>query len=205
MRCLPLISCLVVLLGCTSAYKGLEPVTGNINNIQKFKPVFTTALYRTQVNVAGKYLSGLLVIKKMPDSSVRILFSNEMGLKFFDFGFLNNGNFEVYYVIKQMNKKAVIKTLRKDFELILMRSLQGSNAFIRKDNQFIYYVFPQSKGFYTYITNSPGDKLVRMERSSKRKPVVEVISKDYIHGVPDSIAVSHKNFDFTIGLKRIER
>jgi hypothetical protein len=134
-----------------------------------------------------------------------MLFSNEMGLKFFDFGFLNDGSFKVYYIMEQMNKKPVIKTLRKDFELILMQPLNTSKAFIRKDDQFIYYIFPQSKGFNTYITNGAGNKLVRMERSSKRKPIVEVLTSNYNDGLPDSIAVSHKNFNFTIGLKRIER
>ena len=205
MRCLLLISCLLFLLGCTSIYKSLQPATGNVNDIQKFKPVFTTALYRTQVNVVGKYLSGLLMIKKMPDSSVRVIFSNEMGFKFFDFGFLNDGGFKVHFVINKMNKKAAIKMLRKDFELILMQALQTSNASIRKDDQYVYYIFRQSNGFNTYVINSAGNELIRMERSSKRKPVMEAIRKDAINGLPDSIAVSHKNFNLTIALKKLER
>ena len=205
MRCLLLISCLLFLLGCTSIYKSLQPATGNVNDLQKFKPVFTTALYRTQVNVVGKYLSGLLMIKKMPDSSVRIIFSNEMGFKFFDFGFLNDGGFKVHFVINKMNKKAAIKMLRKDFELILMQALQTSNASIRKDDQYVYYIFRQSNGFNTYVINSAGNELIRMERSSKRKPVMEAIRKDAINGLPDSIAVSHKNFNLTIALKKLER
>jgi hypothetical protein len=44
-----------------------------------------------------------------------------------------------------------------------------------------------------------------MERASKRKIVVEAIMKDYINGIPDTIGISHKTFNFTIGLKRIER
>ncbi|MEO8582171.1 MAG: hypothetical protein ABI415_00165 [Flavitalea sp.] len=205
MRPLLLISCLILLLGCTTAYKSLQPATGNVNDILKFKPIFTTALYKTEVNVAGRYLSGLLMLKKMADSSTRILFSTETGFKFFDFGILNDGSFKVYYVIKQMNKKPVIKTLRKDFEWILMQPLKTSNVIIRKDEQFIYYIFPQSKGFNTYITNIAGNELVRMERSSKRKPVAEAINKDYRNGLPDSIGISHKNFNFSIGLKRVEQ
>ncbi len=157
------------------------------------------------MNVIGKYLSGLLLLKTMPDSSLRIVFSNEMGFKFFDFEFAPDGRFTVNYIIKQMNKKPVITTLRKDFELVLMRSLDPSTAYIRKDSQFVYYVFPQTKGFYYYITDPGGRELVRMERGSKRKPVVEAIMKNYHDGVPDTIGITHKNFNFTIGLKKIER
>jgi len=205
MRYLLLISCLVIQSGCVSVYKNLQRTTGDIHRIDRFRPVITTALYKIEVNVIGKYLSGLLLLKKMPDSSVRMVFSNEMGFKFFDFEFAADGGFKVNYIIPQMNKKPVITTLRKDFELVLMRSLDSSTAYIRKDSLSLYYVFPQSKGFYYYITNPAGDRLVRMERASRRKPVVQVIMKNYSHGTPDTIGITHQNFNFTIGLKKIER
>lgn len=205
MRYLLLISYLFIQSGCTSAYKNLQDATGDMRPLQKFKPVITTALYKIDVNVVGKYLSGLLLLKTMPDSSIHVVFSNEMGFKFFDFEFLPGSRFKVNYIIKQMNRRAVVKTLRKDFELILMQSLDSSTSYIRKDDRFIYYVFPQTRGFYYYITNNAGDELVRLERSSKRKPVVEAIMKNYSNGIPDTIGITHKNFNFTIGLKKIER
>jgi len=44
-----------------------------------------------------------------------------------------------------------------------------------------------------------------MERSSDRKPVVQAIMDGFHNGVPDTIGISHKNFKFNIGLKRLER
>lgn len=205
MRCLLLSSCLFIFFGCSPAYKQMQATTDDITALQKFKPAFTVALYNTKVDVIGNHLSGLLLIKKMPDSSIRMVFSNEMGFKFFDFEFAPNGNFKVYSIIKEMNKKSVLKTLRKDFELLLMERLDSTTASVRTGNGFLYYVFPQKKGFNYYITNSTSEELVRMERASKRKIVVEVIMKHYINGIPDTIGISHKNFDFTIGLKRLER
>ena len=203
MRYLLLSSCLLLLLSCAGVHKNLQTETGEVNLIQKFKPSFTVALYKTEVNVTGKYLSGLLMMKKMPDSSFRMVFSNEMGLKFFDFAFLPDGSFKVFSIIKQMDKKAVKTTLRKDFELVLMRGLDPAKAFIKSDSQFVYYIFPQEKGFYHYVTNKAGNKLVRMERASKKKVVVEAIATNNAGAIPDSIGISHKNFNFTIGLKRI--
>ena len=88
MRYLLLSSFLVLLLGCSSAYKHLKVTKANVTDLQKFKPEFKIALYKANVNVAGNYLSGLLLIKKMPDSSMRLVFSNEIGFKFFDLIFL---------------------------------------------------------------------------------------------------------------------
>ena len=206
MRCLLLSSLLLILFGCSSAYKNLQKTTGDVNAINKFKPAISVVLYKAEINVIGNYLSGLLLIKKMPDSSIRMLFSNEMGFKFFDFEFSKDGGFKVYYILKKMDRKAVVKTLKKDFELVLMQNMDTSNAYIRKDeNQSRYYVFPQSKGYSYYITDSTGNELIRMERASKRKAVVTVVTKNYTNGLPDTIGITHHKFDFTIGLKKIER
>nr|AUN35650.1 hypothetical protein [uncultured bacterium] len=206
MRYLLLSSSLLILLSCSSAYKNLQHTTGDINAINKFKPAISVVLYKAEINVIGNYLSGLLLIKKMPDSSTRILFSNEMGFKFFDFEFAQNGDFKVYYILKKMDRKAVIKTLRKDFQLVLMQNLDSTNAAVKIDkDRSLYYVFPQSKGYNYYITDSTGNELIRMERASKRKAIVTVITKNYINGLPDTIGITHHKFDFTIGLKRLER
>lgn len=190
---------------CASQYKSLQDASGDINCLQKFKPVFVSALYNTQVNVVGKHLSGLLLIKTMPDSSIRMVFSNEMGFKFFDFGFAANGHFTVFSIIKQMNKKAVIKTLRKDFELVMMRHLDLAKGSVKKEADLFYYTFPEGKEFNYYITNAGCDELVRVEKASRRKTKVKVIMKNYVGGIPDTIGITHTNFNFNIGLKRLER
>ena len=205
MRYLLFSSCVVLLISCTSAYKHLQTTEGDASNLQKFKPAFSVALYKAEVEVMDNQLSGLLLIKKMPDSSMRLVFSNEIGFKFFDFEFSNDGKFKVYSIIKQMNKKPVIKTLRKDFELIMMNDIGNKNVQIRKDDRLLYYSFKQSKGYYHYITSISGEELIRAERASKRKAVMEAIMKNYTNGIPDSIGITHKNFNFTIGLKRIIR
>lgn len=205
MRCLILSSCIVFLLGCSSAFKHLQATTGDAANLQKLKPVFSVALYKASIDVTGNHLSGLLMIKKMPDSSDRLVFSNEIGFKFFDFEFAPNGDFKVHSIIKQMDKKALIKTLRKDFALVMMKGTESLNVLIRKEEGLVYYTYPQASGYNHYITNTTGDELVRMERSSKRKTVMEAIMRNYSKGMPDTIGITHKNFNFTIGLKRLAR
>ncbi|UOE49273.1 hypothetical protein MTO98_33300 [Mucilaginibacter sp. SMC90] len=206
MRFLLLSSCLLILASCSSVYKNLKPAGGDVRDIKKFAPDFTNVLYKTEVDViGGHHLSGLLLIKTLPDKSVRMVFSNEMGFKFFDFEFKPDGGFKVYYIIKQMDKRPVIITLQKDFELVMMRKQNPSTGYIRKDDKYLYYVFPQEKGANYYITNKAGTELIRMERSSDRKPVVQAIVGGIHDGVADTIGISHKNFKFNIGLKRLKR
>lgn len=198
-------SCLVVILSCSPAHKQMQSATADITALQKFKPSFTVALYNTTVDVVGNHLSGLLLIKKMPDSSTRMVFSSETGFTFFDFEFTADGNFKVYSIIKKMNKRSVIKTLQHDFELVLMNKLNNSTASARTRDGLLYFIFPQTKGFSYYITDADKTELVRMERASSKKTIVEAVMKNYIDGVPDTIGISHRTFEFNIGLKRIER
>jgi len=183
----------------------MQSAAADADVLQKFKPNFTVALYNTTVDVMGNHLSGLLLIKKMPDSSTRMVFSNEMGFGFFDFEFKPDGEFKVYSIMKKLNKKSVIKTLQHDFELILMNNLDNSKAVVKTNEGLTYFIFPQTKGYNYYITNQSGDELVRMERASNKKIIVESVMKKYQNGVPDSIGISHKTFEFNIGLKRIEK
>ncbi|MEO6254537.1 MAG: hypothetical protein ABIO79_14590 [Ferruginibacter sp.] len=183
----------------------MQSASTDISLLQKFKPAFTVALYNTTVDVVGNHLSGLLLIKKMPDSSTRMVFSNEMGFTFFDFEFAAGGQFKVYSITKQMNKSSVIKTLQHDLELILMNNMDNSKASVRTNGGLTYFIFPQTKGFNYYITNNTVGELIRMERASNKKTIVEAVMKNYVNGIPDTIGISHKTFEFNIGLKRIER
>jgi hypothetical protein len=204
-RCLQLISLLAMMHGCSPVHKQMQAVTTDINSVQKFRPAFTVALYSATVDVVGNHLSGLLLIKKMPDSSTRLVFSNEMGLTFFDFEFKQNGEFKVYSIISKMNKRSVIKTLQHDFELVLMNKIDNAAATVRSDNGQLYFIFPQSKGYHYYITDAGTNELIRVERASNKKVIVEGLMTNYSNGIPDTIGISHKTFEFNIGLKRIER
>lgn len=205
MRYLLLSSCLFLLAGCSSVYKNLQPATGDINVLQKFKPNFKSVLYKAEIDVVGHHLSGLLLIKTLPDSTIRMVFATETGFKFFDFAFSPDGGFRVLYVVRKMDKKAVIITLRKDFELILLPPADYKSAYLRKDDDNLYYIFPRPKGTFCYITDLKSTEMKLMEISSPHKPIVQAIARDDGNGVPDTIGISHKNFNFTIGLKKIDR
>jgi hypothetical protein len=105
----------------------------------------------------------------------------------------------------------VIKTLQHDFELVLMQNINSPKATVKTSGDLVYFIFPQSKGYNYYITNSSGNELLRMERASNKKVIVEAIMKDLAgpalkpQGAPDTIGISHKTFEFNIGLRKIQR
>ena len=206
MRSLLLNSLLAIglLSGCSSAYKGLQPAAGDVNCIRQFRPQFTNALYSTQVDVLKHHLSGLLFFKQMPDSSLRVVFANETGFKFFDFEFQADGGFVKHYMLPKMDKKAVVKTLRGDFELVLLRP-ELSEARVLREGNYLYTAVPAAKGNNYYITDTVCTRLERIEKASRRKPVVKVWLGSYTAGVPDSVLISHQGFKFNISLQRVQK
>ncbi|SFN39709.1 hypothetical protein SAMN05428949_2690 [Chitinophaga sp. YR627] len=193
-----------LLSGCSSAYKNLQQTNADVQCITKFRPEFTNTLYGTQVDVLKHHLSGLLFFKQMPDSSLRVVFANEMGFKFFDFEFTKDGGFVKHYMLDKMDKKAVVKTLRGDFELVLLRP-DLSRATVKQDSNYHYVVVPTEKGNNYYITDTACQQLERIEKSSKRKPVVKAWLTHYTAGVPDTINIRHQGFKFNISLQRVQK
>ncbi len=190
--------------GCRSIYKGLQPGAGNADCIRQFKPQFVNTLYSTQVDVLKHHLSGLLFFKQMPDSSLRVVFASEMGLKFFDFAFTSDGGFVKHYMMPKMDKQVIVTTLRNDFELVLQRA-PLNHATVLQDSMYRYVAIPTPKGNNYYITDTGCTRLERIEKSSKRKPVVKVWLRNYQQGVPDTILIQHQNFKFNISLQQVQK
>ena len=198
-----LLTCL--LASCGSAYRSLQRTGGDAACIKRFQPQFTgSVLYNTQVEVLNHHFSGLLVFKPMPDSSMRVVFMTETGVKFFDFAFGKDGSFTKHYMLPKMDRKAVVKTLKKDFEMVLMRQDPATaEAFMKDDLR--YTAFKLKKGKIYYITDKDCRALLRVENGSGRKPVVEAWLTAYRNGVPDSILIQHKVVKFNISSQRVEK
>lgn len=195
-------SIVLLTIGCTSQFKDLTRTDAPDCSVSKFKPNIDYSLYTASVDVLHKHLSGLLVLKTMPDSSTRAVFQSEMGLTFFDFEWAEDGSFRKVNALKKMDKKVIITALRKDFELLLMNNLDTTQAITFTDGDQLYTRFPDDAEFVYVVTDSTCSTLTRMERASSRKAKVDVYLTN-TQGVPDSVFIDHKQFKFTIALKRI--
>lgn len=190
---------------CASDYRHLTRSLPDDTCANQIKPVHKTALYSAGIDIVGNHISALLFIKVMPDSSYRVVFTNEAGVTFLDMGFLRDGTVKVYTVVKQLDRRAVINTLRKDFELILGLPFK-SRQFARYTNgDEVYYAVGQKKERAYFITNKDCAYLQRLERGSKRKRVVSVAVSRHGYPEPEKIEVTHHTFNMQIKLTRIQR
>lgn len=207
MRCLLFESIIAFLLvGCSSEYAHLQKIQDVGDCPDKVLPlVIKTSWYDASVDVVGKHLSGLLFIKNMPDSSKRVVFTSEAGLTFFDFSFSKEGNFHTVSVIKQFDKKAVIRTLQKDFALILGLPFLRSPAERYSAGDDFYFGFKEKYGTAYFITNKDCASLQRLEWGDRGKRLVTVRTPGSGYPTPAIIEIDHHTFSMKIKLTRIEK
>lgn len=205
MRSFALISILAFCFGCSpSPYLDLTRQELKTPCLKILEPRFSTVLYNAQVNVTGKHLSGLLLFKTMADSTTRVIFTNEMGVTFFDFEFKNNG-FRVVSCIDQMNKKVVINRLKSDIGLLIMNGINLNQPQVYTSGKEIYYMFRRGKEQVYYVTDSSCSALSRIETASGRHKKIIVNIAGYVSGMPDSVYLAHQSFEYNITLKKINR
>lgn len=193
----------------------------------RYKPEVDKAVYRCVVDghkVFLKFhLSGILIFKKMETGTVRAVFQNEIGFTFFDFEWDEQGKFQVKQIIDKLNRPSVIKTLKKDFDILLMQSLDKSTEvfYHQGRGEELYNCYNIDKGIVCYVFDN--DKIVRAENLGKGEKVfisnekeIENLSKarkvttvnlysDYKKDqMPDSVLIDHHRAGFTIELNKID-
>lgn len=206
---LRLSSVLILLFAsCSTPYNGLQSAKSN-TSIYSYKPEFKRELYRCIVD--GKFifkkfhLSGVLFFKQLENGTKRAVFQNEMGIAFFDFQWDENRKFSVRQIMEQLDKEAVVKTLRKDLEMLMMIGMdEKSEIMLRGDrgNEQVYRL--NRDNAYVYYTTK-NDDLVKIENANNRKIVISVIvgNKEKKQSMPDNIKYTHHKANFTISLTKI--
>lgn len=206
MRCLLFSLLCVLAIGCASEYRHLQVAAPDPECATKIVPKYIrTSWYDASVDVAGKHISGLLLIKNMPDSSKRVVFTNEAGVTYFDFGFSNEGTFKVHTVIHQLKKNAVIQTLRKDFELIMGLPFQNGKYERSLAGEEVYFGVKQKNETAYFITNKDCASLQRLEWGAVRKRKVSVQIPGSGYPSPEKIELEHLTFNMQIKLTRINK
>ena len=201
---------LLFIASCMAPYKGLKEQSAS-SSVFEYKPHFQRVLYRCIVDgrfIFKKFhLSGLLFFKELENGTKRAVFQNEMGVAFFDMQWDKDGNFQLKQIMPQLDKEAVVKTLRKDLEMLMMIGFdkKTEKMFSVNGGNGQLYRLNRDKGFVYYSVE--GQRLSKIENTDNRKAIVSVnISGKHSNAtMPDTVNYIHHKANFTISLTKIER
>lgn len=197
-----LLCCCLLIAGCSGGRYVIQDRNWQPYDLEP--AAFTRHLYSCQINGSAgirKYsFSGLLLVKEMEDGSKRVVFQNEIGFTFFDFEWDTAGMFRVVQIQEQMNKEPLIKTLRKDFEVLFRvnfsaAQINGDRTLVRTRLQ---------KGNAVYETGKDDKKNIYILDEKERKVVSFIMAAGApLSGLPASLTITHHKANFGIRLKTI--
>lgn len=166
---------------------------------------FDKKIYACQISgTAGlkKYsFSGILLLKTMEDSCKRVVFQSEAGFTFFDFEWDKHNVFRVIQIQDKMNNSALIKTLKKDFEVLFHINYQKTevnsiHSLIKTDLErgYAIYAIKANHIYNINIINERHRKVVSFENMGNIAPTT----------LPDKLIIKHHTARFNIRLERFE-
>lgn len=200
-----ILSSILILFGCSSKTSSSISHT-KVNNtcLITSKPTFESILFNTQVNVINHHLSGLLLMKRIQNDTIRVVFTNELGIKYFDFEFTQN-NFRVIDCMRKLKKKIIIEQLKKNFNLILMNHNNINEYQLVKTDSTKQYRLDGKKEQTYYITDSNCSKVLRIETANEEKKKIVIYLNGEKNGIADDIFIHYLTFRFDINFKQIDR
>src|SRR5690606_23981864 len=151
-------------------------------------------VYKAKIAFADKSFGGLFVVKKLDEGQYRVVLTTEMGNKLLDFSFTGN-DFNVNYILEEMDKKILIDLLRKDFYVLIQERPTVLHQYIKEDTTFL----ETRAGFYAIH----GQELKRIigTANGKEKTIYDFLGIDGY--LAKEITIVHKRIKLSINLKLI--
>ncbi|MDQ3046758.1 MAG: hypothetical protein M3R27_04355 [Bacteroidota bacterium] len=167
---------------------------------------FNSFLFKTNIRAYGRDFSGLLVTKQLHPQDYRVIFTTELGMKLFDFGFKDTA-FTLHYCVPQFNRPALLKTIQKDIEVLLMNNLKGKKVEHYTDKAEKYDIRKMDAGQRQnyYFIETSSQHLVRIEQAKKRIKKVTFTLSDHKDGFPNKILIQHSDIKLKIELNLLKR
>jgi hypothetical protein len=131
-----------------------------------FDSSFEKALYKGSLDISKHHLTGLFFLKRVSVNSVRIVFSNEMGMTFFDLE-LKGDDFIVHSCFPSLERASLLKLLKNDFRLLMFpdttvtRMKPGRSG----DSGLLIFRVKSARGSFHYTYDKDSGKIIRIQTS----------------------------------------
>lgn len=172
-----------------------RPVSKEFSFTKILSDKSSSYIYKANINLYDNYFSGLIIIKPQ-EKSHRIVFLNEIGMKFFDIELLPD-SFKVHHIFEPMNKKMFIKLLVSDIKFILMNDINSDIKYLREKKSDSDVIKPKGKKEVYYF-----DKKTHLPQKAVRYSLIRkntfMTYKEYKDDIPKKISINHKNIKFAM-------
>ena len=158
-------------------------------------------IYKSKIEVYGHNFGGILIIKKTGIQEHRVVFTTEFGNKLFDFLYKGE-SFTKIFIIDELNKKMIVKTLQRDFKILISEKSKVLEQYTFQDKDIFKTSDEKRTNFY-FINKKTHtlDKIVNTTNSSEK---VEILFTNNNVQIANNILFNHKNIRLTIELEKFK-
>lgn len=157
-------------------------------------------VYKCQMDIYNNHFSGILIIKKINQTTHRVVMTSDFGNKLIDFEIADQ-DFKLNYVLPDLDKKIVINFLKNDFQRLLKREYPVTESF-EDDNSKIYLSKIDNQSYYLFF-NKDNSLLKKVVYTKNNKEKIDFTFDAKKHIFADSIDLQHKDFNINIKLFQI--
>jgi hypothetical protein len=204
---------IVLLIGCVSVKpKKIRP-SGEFPGREQIFPDFQgTTLYRATLNIKKHRMTGLLLVKHIDSISpgykstpiFRIIFTNEVGITFFDFE-LKKDSMHLISCFESFNKKPFINILKTDFRALTSIEDFNPQKIFRQDSTNYLVVFGETKSMKIWKIYSPSaDTLYNISAKSNFADPVFITLSQYSSGSPAKIVLTNPFVGLKLSLRKLK-
>lgn len=157
-------------------------------------------VYKCQMDIYKNHVSGILIIKKINETTHRVVLTSDFGNKLIDFE-ISKDNFKLNYVLPDLDKKIVINFLKDDFQQLLKQKYPVNESF--ENEKFKVYLSKIDKKTYYLFFNKENNLLNQIIYTKNNKEKIDFTFDAKKHIFADSLNLQHKDFKINIKLFQI--
>lgn len=157
-------------------------------------------VYKCQMDIYKNHISGILIIKKISDTTHRVVMTSDFGNKMIDFEISEN-DFKLNYVLADLDKKMVINFLKNDFQELLRQKYPVTESF-ENENFSIFRSELDKKNYYLSF-NKENSLLTKIVYTKNNKEKINFSFEAKKPTFAEMINLEHKDFKINIKLFQI--
>ncbi|MCJ8154448.1 hypothetical protein MKJ01_11810 [Chryseobacterium sp. SSA4.19] len=157
-------------------------------------------VYKCQMDIYQNHVSGILIIKKINETTHRVVLTSDFGNKLIDFE-ISETDFKLNYVLPDLDKKIVINFLKDDFQQLLKQTYSVTESF-ENQNSKIYLLKIDKKAYYLFFNKENG-LLKQIIYTKNKKEKIDFTFEAKKNNFADSLNLQHKDFKINIKLFQI--
>ncbi len=199
-----IISLLFVFLFSSCAIPTIKGLPEYNTPLTKFSnPYFsntnTDYIYKAKINAYNNVFGGMLIIKKIKEDNHRIVFTTSFGNKIFDFELIND-EMKIHFIMKELDRKIIINTLKRDFKTLTQEQHKIYKAFKKTEGGIIYQ--SKTKRRYNHFQIEPKSQfLIKIINTTKAKEKIVISFSNIQNSIAESINILHQTVPVKINLE----